>query len=202
MLSFLPKKVRHAMLAAGVFAICHASIAEVVTFNVNWASAGTAKASGVLVMDTSYISTDPATNQNISMSDVVSFSMSIKGAIAGNGQFDKSDFSSLIFFSNGSLNYSGQLVGQTQPDNNLPFGSSSGAGAYGGFALIASSATAPSSVGPFDMVTNWNTAPGDLITVSSIVATPNVALAVPEESTALMFLAGLTVAGFAVRRKR
>lgn len=201
MLSFLPHNACRAILAAGIFAFSQASIAEVVTLNVNWTSTGTAKATGVLVMDTSYIGTGPATSQ-ISMSDVVSFSMSVKGAVAGNGKFDKSDFSSLIFFSNGLLNYSGQLIGQIQSGNNLPFGSSGGAGANGAFGLIASSATAPGVVGPFDMVTNFNTVPSDMFTVSSIVATPNAALAVPEESTALMFLAGLTVAGFAARRRR
>jgi hypothetical protein len=204
-----------------------AAMADMVTFDVNWAAMGVNGyltggpqwATAEFTVDTKYLGSGP-----VPMVYLAAFTLTVGGAGAGNGTFGKYDFSSMDFSYGHSLNYSGQLIGQWVwsgdfNDHVGPFGGAIGPGGQDGdfnlFAIRQGShvgpAAGPSGIYPFEMVTNGapNIAAGAgdvdhlILGVTSIIARPagSAVSAVPEPGTYAMLLAGLGFAGFMARRK-
>lgn len=231
MFTFNAKKSILTLLCASAVLASPAALAAMVTFNVTWAACdsngnftgGSAAAAATFTMDTKFISAGPNYSGGaVSMDQLVSLSVTVTGAGAGNGTFGKSDFTSLDFFYGHTLNFNGQLMGQYTGQSAFndftgPFGGSIGAGGQDGdFNLFAATSGAvgapgagPSGVEPFIMLTNgapnFNLPDGPypeqyLLGVQSIIATSAVT-AVPEPESYAMLIAGLALAGCMARRK-
>jgi hypothetical protein len=82
--------------------------------------------------------------------EVLSLSVTVSGASAGNGIFGMADFDYVEWQTNGTLNLSQQLVGQ--PTRDQPWGTPD-AGLGGDFNLHTISALSPSGAGAFELMT-------------------------------------------------
>lgn len=232
MFSHKLKKSAFALACITAALVSPAAMAELVTFDVTWASVnyngnfdgGSAAATATLTMDTDLIRAGTAGPGGIiSIDQIVGLSMTVTGAGAGDGIFGKSDFSGVSFSYNHTLNFSGQLIGQyvsngDYTDHTGHFGGAVGAGGQDGdFNLFATSmgsvggpAIAPSGVEPFMMVTDGNpnyTVPGSAQPAQYLLGVQSIIArpavsAVPEPSGIAMMLAGLGFAGFMARRRR
>ena len=180
-----------AVLVAGVLATPAFATQE--TFDLAWSGASfgnTATATGEITIDTSVINTN---YNEIAFPDsrITDLSITISGASAGNGTFGLSDFSFLVVWAPGSLDFSRQLVGQSQPGGTtwgVPDGAS------GDFNIFGNSADAPIGTSYFELTTADYS--GDPMLLTSMTA------AVPEVQNVSMMLAGLGLVGFAARRRK
>ena len=159
--------------------------AEVETFNFTYSGASrsnTANASGSITLDTKFITSGFAL---IDISNIVNLSMTVTGANSGNGNFTKSDFGGIYFYSPTALNFSRELVGQVLTGGNK-FGGENGTLNFAGMnsAPAASYYDDLSSAGLVMKLTSMSVA------------------AVPEADTSAMLLMGAGMMGFIARRRK
>jgi hypothetical protein len=107
---------------------------ERVTFDLEWSGAGfgnNATAIGRITLDPSEV----ANPGNSWLNVLTDFIITVSGASSGNGAFDRSNFSPIIFETGGlALDFSTELL--SQPTDSAPWGSSSGGGAFYFFGRI------------------------------------------------------------------
>jgi len=178
---------------------------NLVTFDIKWANnLGVTTAFAELTLDSDLIATAPLRPGIIDASQISSFTLTVSGAQGGNGKYTKSNFDGIAFYSNGTLNFKKELIGQRFYVGTGPFAEEQifgdSAGLSGAFDIFASNDMAPSTVSPFAVVTDRTAAASDFLTVSSILARDAVT-AVPEPETYAMLLAGLGLLGWRARRR-
>ena len=159
--------------------------AEVKTFNFTYSGASrsnTANATGLITLDTNLITSG---FEFIDISKVVNLSMTVTGANSGNGNFTKSDFGGIYFYSPIVLDFSRELVGQVLTGGNR-FGGENGTLNFAG------NNSAP-SMSYYD----------DLSSAGLVMKLTSLSVAaVPEADTSAMLLMGAGVMGFIARRRK
>ena len=176
-------KVASALLLASALGAGSAQAAVITQYFVfSGASLGnTATATGSITFDPG------SADQTFGISSPNDISVTVSGATAGNGTFDRSSFSDFVFYTGGiALDFSRELVGQ----------SGWGTGFTGDFNLFGSGGSAPVGTGPFNLTTNNYS--GDTMALTSMGPSG----AVPEPETyALMGIGSLALA-WARRRQQ
>lgn len=178
------------------------AMAEVMTFNITWTD-GNASALATMTMDTSYIQVNtfgqgPVKASPISIDDIQSLTVTVQGALGGNGTFGKSDFSGIYFDSWGLLDYSRELVGQhTTPLSafGTPY-----YGFGGEFDLLSNGSSRAPTAFLANIMRTGSVFP-NLMALSSITATPVAVGIVPEPSAWMSLVAGMGLVGFMARRR-
>ena len=159
--------------------------AEVKTFNFTYSGASrsnTANTTGLITLDTRFITSG---FEFIDISNIVNLSMTVTGANSGNGNFTKSDFGGIYFFSPIGLDFSRELVGQVLTGGNK-FGGGNGT-------LNFSSINSAPTMSYYD----------DLSSAGLVMKLTSMSVAaVPEADTSAMLLMGAGVMGFMARRRK
>jgi hypothetical protein len=188
------KLIALAFVVLGPLSTSHLS-AAVVAYNVSWSGAAlgnAATATAVISLDTAAAPVSTSVHQAIAMpSWLVDLQLTVVGATSGNGTFQKSDFSRLVWFTNGgTLNLNQELIGQATTGS--PWGTANLNTSAGDFNLIKASGSpsAPNGTNIFVLTPSGS---GDSMRLVSFAP-------VPEPSGAALLLTGLAVA--AGRRRR
>ena len=195
-----------AVAAAALCALTVAPLAQagMVTFDIKWSNAsGVDTAFAELTLDSLLIDTAPAVPHAIDIRQVTDLKLTVSGASAGNGVFGMQDFSSILFYAMGPMDFTRELIGQrvvvgTDPRGDTTYGDADGIS--GGFAFFAREETTPTGVRPFALVTDRTVVDSDFLTVRSIIARDGVS-AVPEPATYAMLFAGLALVAVRARSK-
>ncbi|MBS0570355.1 MAG: hypothetical protein JSS28_07095 [Proteobacteria bacterium] len=165
----------------------------------NKATGNSAVITGSITFEDSLLQNPGLNDFNLPNPAVLALTATVSGASSGNGTFGMSDFSEVVFDTNGgTLNFNQQLVGQ--PTSGSPWGSPDGNG--GDFNLFGNSPSAPNGEFYFTLCTNGGN--GDCTNLISAVN----AIAAGTSATpalgrwALLALAGLLgLAGFTGLRR-
>jgi hypothetical protein len=192
-----------ALLCLATVIASPAALADMVTFNVTWASSGSAKAFGSLTLDTYLIDIGGGEHLPIPMDSIQSLSVTVKDADAGNGTFGKNDFTGVMFYSPTMLDFTHQLVGQMVGSAwPTPFGELGALGGAGDFNLFGNSAAAPTGIAAFSIATNGLNDGAELMYVTSIAASGAPGPSpVPEPSSWALLMAGLGMVALRAHRK-
>lgn len=190
--------VTKSLLMAVLSFLAPLSYGAIHTFDLTYSGAqfgNTAVANGSISFDATILPAGPAKLVNVSAATlgVVDWSLTVSGAITGNGAFGLADLQLVageengwIWDLGGPINLMTELVGQAGfSDFNW----------CGGTALSCGNPLAPGGSSTFTITTSGET--GDSLFLTSM--TPS---AVPEPETWAMLLAGLGLVGAAVRRRK
>lgn len=139
----------------------------VTTLHVTWKGpTPTSSVKATITLDTALVQSSPS-ELEIPISKIEALSVTVEGAQAGNGVYAKTDFSTILFYSNFPLDFSKELIGQTGDAGQLPFGTMDAMGQGGDFNLKGLG-SAPVGVKQFAMISNGQEDPVDLFEVVSI----------------------------------
>jgi hypothetical protein len=187
------KLIALAFVVLGPLSTSHLS-AAVVVYNVSWSGAAlgnAATATALISLDTAAAPVSNTVHESIGMpSWLVDLQITVVGATSGNGTFQKSDFSHIVWFTNGgTLNLNQALIGQAT--NGSPWGTAFNSTA-GDFNLVRASGSpsAPSGTNLFTLTPSGSSNSMRLVSFAPV----------PEPSGAALLLTGLAVA--AGRRRR
>lgn len=162
-----------------------------------------AKASGWVVFDDATLANSWSDGRNFVYHihepvELFGLDVTVTGASVGNGHFTMADFGFVVWQTNGTLDFSQQLVGQVT--TNSPW-ATTGDNYSGDFNLFASH-EGPNAQGPFRLATAGGA--GDHMRLTSMIRSslvPSVS-GVPEPLSGALALAGLSVVAVAARRRR
>ncbi len=169
------------------------------TFDLSWSGASFgngASATGEITFDPTLLGLGG--QYSFPNTVITDASITITGASAGNGTFDTSDFSFMVFQLPSALDFSKQLVGQSLTDGST-WGTSTGAGGNGvggDFNFFANSVNSPNGTWYFTLTSADGV--GDSMLLTSMAP----AAAVPEAQNVAMLLAGFGLVGVAARRRK
>jgi hypothetical protein len=205
------KKLVGGAFAAAALAWAPAAHASLITFDITWSNSYGVNAAGVLTLDSTQFLYGTGLNY-ISIDKIQELTVTLTGAVSGNGVYDKSNYKGIYFESATQLDLSKELIGQTVTihDWHGTYTAQYGViddGRTGGLDLIGTSYSVPSSVAAWKIISGTDGEEADLLYLTSILARPGSvdavqANAVPEPETYALLLAGLGVVVVGSRRAR
>lgn len=172
--------------------------AAVITFDLAWSGVSfgnSASAVGTISLDDSLLLNPGTTGFSVPLAPTVTaLSITVSGAVSGNGTFTMSDFSGWVFETGGAtLNLNSQLVGQSTLGN--PWGTPDSVS--GDFNLFSTVPGGPFGFDFFTLATDGGS--GNLMLLTSF--SPQTA-AVPEPTSVAIFGIGAGFMSFVSNRRR
>ena len=176
--------------------------ASPVTFDVTWSDGNTAQATGTITFSDASIFTTGGSciGQSLATCNITAMTITVSGAVNGNGTFNESDFLDAYISVGGPLNINTNMVGQTVGVNTWD---AAGSGVSNNFNFRnTGSSSAPRRASPFVWATDGGN--GQQLTLTSMIAqvTPSAIPSLSEWSQMLLGLLVMTLLGWHFHKQR